>query len=166
VHAKLIRAAARVHLTSGLPIAIHTGDGTAALAEARILREEGVAPAALIWVHAQNGSSATQVEMAKLGAWVSLDGFNALQRDRYTKYLTDLKREKLLGRVLLSHDHFWSVENGGMLKRHSGAAETAYESIFVDLLPHLRTNGFSEDEIRQLTVQNPGEAFVIRVRRL
>ena len=106
VHTKLVRAAARVHHASGLPIAIHTGDGIAALDEVRCLREEAVTPAALIWVHAQNDLGPTHIEMAKLGAWVSLDGFNAKNRDRYTKFLTDLKREKLLGRV-------WGQPNKG-----------------------------------------------------
>lgn len=168
LHTKLVRAAARVHRASGLSIAIHTGDGIAALDEARILREEGVGTSALIWVHAQNGPAATHIEMAKLGGWVSLDGCSAQNRDRYTKFLAELKREQLLGRVLLSHDHFWSVEGEGgrgSLKLHSGGAMTAYESIFTDLLPHLRANGFSEEDIRQLTVRNPAEAFTIRVRK-
>src|SRR4030095_8284180 len=70
LHAKLLRAAARVHLASGFSIAVHTGDGLAAMDEVRILREEGVAPAALIWVHAQNDPGPTHLEMARLGAWV------------------------------------------------------------------------------------------------
>ena len=51
---KLIRAAARTHLKTGLTIACHTGDGAAAMEEMEILREEGVDPSAWIWVHAQN----------------------------------------------------------------------------------------------------------------
>lgn len=110
-HVKLVRAAARVHLESGLSIAIHTGDGDAALDEVRVLKEEGVAPGALIWVHAQN-DPARHIEMAKRGAWVSLDGYNASEknRERYRRFLMTLRNEKLLDQVLLSHDHFWSVE--------------------------------------------------------
>ena len=171
VHAKLVRAAARVHAQSGLAIAVHTGDGEAALDEVRIIREEGVAPAALIWVHAQNDPGPKQIEAAKLGAWVSLDGYSASEksRARYKKLLIELKKEKLLGRVLLSHDHFWSVEGEGgrgSLKIHSGGATDAYESIFTHLLPDLRAAGFDENDIRQLTVKNPAEAFTIRVRRV
>jgi phosphotriesterase-related protein len=80
----------------------------------------------------------------------------------------DLKKERLLGRVLLSHDHFWSVEGEGgrgSLKIHSGGATNAYESIFTDLLPDLRAASFDENEIRQLTIRNPAEAFTIRVRK-
>ncbi len=170
VHAKLVRAAAKVHLRSGLTIAIHTGDGEAALDEVRILREEGIGPAALIWVHAQNDPGPRQIEAAKAGAWVSLDGYSASEktRERYKNFLLALKKEKLLGRVLLSHDHFWSVEGEGgrgSLKLHSGGAANAFESIFTHLLPVLRQSGFDEDEIRQVTIRNPAEAFTIRVRK-
>jgi predicted metal-dependent phosphotriesterase family hydrolase len=170
LHVKLIRAAAWVHLQTGLTIAIHTGDGVAALDEIRVLKEEGVAPSALIWVHAQSDSGPRQIEAAKLGAWVSLDGYSASERnrERYKKFLADLKKEKLLGRVLLSHDHFWSVEGEGgrgSLKIHSGGATNAYEAVFTHLLPDLRQAGFSDAEIQQLTVRNPGEAFTIRLRK-
>jgi phosphotriesterase-related protein len=170
LHAKLVRAAAQVHLQTGLVIAIHTGDGEAALDEVRILREEGVAPSRLIWVHAQNDPGPKQITAAKLGAWVSLDGYSASEksRERYKQFLIALKQERLLGRVLLSHDHFWSVEGEGgrgSLKLHSGGAANADASIFTDLLPDLRAASFDENEIRQLTIGNPAEAFTIRVRR-
>jgi predicted metal-dependent phosphotriesterase family hydrolase len=168
VHAKLLRAAARVHLQTGLTIAIHTGDGEAALDELRILKEEGIAASALIWVHAQNDPGEIQLEAAKRGAWVSLDGFGEKHRERYKNFLAALRAEKLLNRVLLSHDHFWSVEGQekrGALKLHSGGAPTAFESIFTHLLPDLRSAGFTDTDIRQLTVKNPAEAFTIRVRR-
>lgn len=171
LHVKLVRAAARAHLQSGLTIAIHTGDGVAALDEVRILREEGVAPSALIWVHAQNDSGAKQIEAARLGAWVSLDGYSssAKNRERYAQFLAALRRERLLGRVLVSHDHFWSVEGKGgrgSLKLHSGGAADAFGSIFTHLLPDLRAMGFDESDLRQLTVGNPAEAFAIRVRKV
>jgi phosphotriesterase-related protein len=170
VHAKLVRSAAQVHLQSGLTVAIHTGNGEAALDEIRILREEGVAASALIWVHAQNDSGPTQIEAAKLGAWVSLDGYSASEKssERYKSFLLALKKEKLLGRVLLSHDHFWSVEGEGgrgSLKIHSGGAANAFEAIFNQLLPDLRQAGFDENDIRKLTVKNPAEAFTIGVRK-
>jgi len=168
-HVKLVRAAAGAHLESGLSIAIHTGDGEAALDELRVLKEEGVAPGALIWVHAQNDPG-RHIEMAKRGAWVSLDGYSASEknRERYKKFLMALRDEKLLGQALLSHDHFWSVEGEGgrgSLKLHSGGAANAYESIFTHLLPDLRDAGFSESNIQQLMVKNPAEAFTIRVRK-
>jgi phosphotriesterase-related protein len=168
LHVKLVRAAARAHLQSGLTIAIHTGDGEAALDELRILKEEGIAPNALIWVHAQNDSGSIQIEAAERGAWVSLDGFSEKNRERYKNWLVAFREKKLLHRVLLSHDHFRSVEGTGercTLKLHSGGASTAFETIFTHLLPDLRDAGFRQDEVDQLMIKNPAEAFTIRVRK-
>lgn len=166
LHTKLVRAAARVHLQSGLAIAIHTGDGAAALDELRILSEEKVNAAALIWVHAQN-DPAVHAEVARRGAWVSLDGVNDKNWERYKEFLTTLKAQNLLGRVLLSHDHFWSVEGEGTvsLKLRAGGSTNAFQTVFTRLLPGLRDAGFAESEINQLLVKNPAEAFALRLRR-
>jgi phosphotriesterase-related protein len=166
LHVKLVRAAARAHLRSGLAIAIHTGDGEAALDELRVLKEEGVAPSALIWVHAQNDGGKIQIEAAQRGAWVSLDGFNSKRRDRYFEWLSAFRKNQLLHRVLLSHDHFWSVESAGdkiTLKLHSGG-EAPFQSVWTSLVPALRENGFTQEQIDQLTIKNPAEAFTIRTR--
>ena len=166
LHAKLVRAAARVHLKTGLTIAIHTGDGEAALDELRVLKEEGVAPGALVWVHAQNDDGKMQLEAARRGAWVSLDGFSAKRRDRYVEFLSAFRKSDVLGRVLLSHDHFWSVEAADgkiTLKLHSGN-EPPFQSVWTTLVPALKEHGFTQAEIDQLTIRNPAEAFTIRRR--
>lgn len=168
VHAKLLRAAARVHLASGLTIAVHTGDGEAALDEIRILGEEGVSAKGLIWVHAQNGSAETQVEAAKQGAWISFDGCNGKNYSRYVEMLSRFRKESLLDRVLVSHDHFWSVEGEGergKLKLSAGGDAVPFQSIFTKLLPELRRNGFDDVEIDRLVVKNPAAAFTARVRK-
>ena len=75
VNHKLIQAAARCHLKTGLTIASHTGDGTAAMEQLEVLEREGVSPNAWIWVHAQNElNTGFHKAAAKAGAWVELDG--------------------------------------------------------------------------------------------
>ncbi|RYZ95748.1 MAG: phosphotriesterase, partial [Sphingobacteriaceae bacterium] len=54
VQIKLLKAAANTHLKSGLKIAIHTGNDSAAVEYTQLMIKEGVSPSALIWVHAQN----------------------------------------------------------------------------------------------------------------
>jgi Predicted metal-dependent hydrolase with the TIM-barrel fold len=51
---KLIQAAGITHLSTGLTIAVHSGNGDAAFEQLEILKELGVSPTARIWVHAQN----------------------------------------------------------------------------------------------------------------
>ncbi len=167
LHVKLVRAAARLHLQSGLTLAIHTGDGVAALDELRILREEGVASRALIWVHAQNDPT-NHLEVARRGGWVSLDGYSPSEknRERYKQFLLALRKDNLLDRALVSHDHFWSVEGTGQrgsLKLANGAPDP-FAPVFTQLVPDLQKSGFTDAEIHLLLVTNPAKAFTIQKR--
>lgn len=170
VHVKLLQAACRVHRETGLTIAVHTGDGAAARDEVRILAAEKVAPSALVWVHAQNDAGPVQLELARLGVWVSLDGYSVAHRnpERYVNLLGSLKREGLLGRVLVSHDDGWAVEGeaaqGSGLKLFGNGNPEPYRSLFERLEPDLRGAGFTEADWRTLTVTNPAAAFGIRRR--
>ncbi len=170
LHEKLVRAAARVHRESGLTICIHTGDGEAALDELRILGEEKVSPAALVWVHAQNDAGLIQIEVAKRGGWVSLDGYSLATRnpERYRNMLVALKEAGCLSRVLISHDDGWAVEGDEAqstgLKLFGNGNPEPYTSIFTRLLPDLRAAGLADVEINQLTRLNPAQAFAVRTR--
>lgn len=170
VDAKLVRAAAQVHRKTGLTIAIHTGDGAAAMDEVRLLRDEGVAPGALIWVHAMNDPGPVQIEAAKLGVWISLDGYSLSPPNvlRFPRFLLAHRAAGTLGRVLLSHDDGWAVAEApgapAALSPFGNGNRVPYESLFTQLLPDLRKNGFGEDEFRQLLVVNPREALTIRRR--
>jgi predicted metal-dependent phosphotriesterase family hydrolase len=171
LHAKLLRAGARAHLATGLTIAVHSGNGEAALDELRILDEEDVAPDALVWVHAQNGTPEQYEEVARRGAWVSLDGFSiaAGRTAKYVEVLARLRAARLLGRVLISHDDGWSVDgeapSGAGLTLFGNGNKAPYSSIFTDLLPELERRGFETSDIEQFLVSNPRDAFTVRVRR-
>ncbi|MFN0068623.1 MAG: phosphotriesterase [Limisphaerales bacterium] len=170
LHAKLLRAAGRVHRESGLTVAVHTGDGEAARDEVRILGGMGIAPVALIWVHAQNDPGPIQIELARRGAWISLDGYSLATRnpERYRNMLLAHQEAGTLGRVLISHDDGWAVEgeaaSGATLKPFGNGNPGPYSSISERLLPDLRAAGFTGDEIRQLTVLNPAQALSVTVR--
>lgn len=172
LHAKLVRAGARLHRQTGLTIAVHTGDGAAARDEVRVLREEAVAPEALIWVHAQNDSGPIQLELARAGVWISLDGFSAATgvRDRYIEALQRFRAERLLHRVLLSHDDGWAVEGAGPrgtgLKLFGNGNAAPYRSLFTELFPALASQGFTSADLRLLTIANPRRAFTISRRLL
>jgi phosphotriesterase-related protein len=167
LHEKLVRAAARMHRTSDLTICIHTGDGVAALDEFRILADEGIRPDAFVWVHAQNDSGPVQIDLAKRGAWVSLDGYNlgVGTPERYRDWLVALREAGCLNRVLVSHDDGWAVEGDQErstgLKLFGNGNPDPYTSIFTRLLPDLSAAGFSQSELDQLTIRNPAEALAI-----
>lgn len=160
VDAALARAAARTHLKTGLTIASHTGPAVPAFEQIEVLKSEGVHPSAWIWVHAQaEGDTDAHVEAAREGAWVEFDGLRPDTVDRHVELVQNMKRHRLLGRVLVSQDAGWySVGEPG------GGDFRGFTTLFDLFLPALRLGGFSEEEIQLLTVGNPASAFWIRAR--
>lgn len=158
VDQKLVRAAARTHLATGLTILSHTGPAIPAFEQLAVLEEEGVDPSAWVWTHAQNEKDETTLlRAADSGAWVALDGVRPSQVDDYVSRLLAFRSRGLLGRVLLSHDAGWYSPG-----EPEGGRFQPYDTLFSDLLPALRKAGFAEVEIRQLTQVNPSRAFAIR----
>ncbi|MBN1580196.1 MAG: phosphotriesterase [Anaerolineae bacterium] len=154
---KLIVAAARTHARTGLTIQTHTGDNWDAVqAIPHILSMEQVHPSAWIWIHAHNVQDAGQVtQVAEQGAWISFDGLNPDSAPHILHLVQTMRRAGYLNKVLLSHDG----------DSYYGDGECRpYHFLFSDFIPTLRENGFSDQEIRQLTVDNPRRAFTVAVR--
>ena len=161
---KLIRAAARTHLATGLTIAAHTGVEEGAFGEIEILREEGVALDAWIWVHANAVADREKlVKPAKDGAWIEFDGLSEEESSirLHCDLILFMREKKLLHRVLVSHDGdaYQADKPGGGIPR-------PYTVLQEKLIPLLRSEGMLEQEIMMLTVVNPRKAFAIDVRKL
>jgi phosphotriesterase-related protein len=161
LHRRLIRAAAYTHLATGLVIASHTGLAIPAFEQIGILCEEGVSPEAFSWVHAQNEKdSSSHFLAARSGAWISFDGLSDDNTMDYVKMIRNMKDNDLLDHVLISHDAGWyrpDQEDGGEFR--------GFTSLFKNLIPALKADGFSQAEINQLLVENPARAFTIGVRK-
>ncbi len=162
MHRKLVKAAALTHLASGLVIASHTGPETTIFEQKEILADAGVAPNALIWTHAQRGTRESHIEAARTGIWVSLDNVtdNEDNIKNYVQMLQNLKKNDLLDKVLLSHDAGW-YDVGNIF----GTGFRPYTSIFTKLIPALKESGFTEEDIHQLMVENPKQAYTVRIRK-
>ena len=167
MHAKIVKAAAITHKATGLTIVSHTGTDGPAFAQLEILKSEGVSPEAFVWTHAQDGTFGGYIEAAKQGAWISLDNVNKNNPgkpggvDWYVALLTKLKRENVLHKILISHDAGWydpGQENGGDYRRHT--------DIFEYLIPALKANGFSQEDIDLLLIKNPQMAYAVNIRKI
>ncbi|RDB03752.1 phosphotriesterase family protein [Runella aurantiaca] len=161
LHRKLVRAASLTHLRTGLTVCSHTGPALAAFEEMEELQRMGVHPSAFVWVHAQGESNKNlYTKAAQLGAWVSLDGMGWGDFENYASWIDLLKSNRLLHRVLISHDAGWykpGETNGGNF--------VGFTAIFEKVFPILRQKGFTQDDFDQLLIRNPAEAFQIRVRK-
>ena len=159
---KLVEAGALCHIETGLTVAVHTGNGKAALAVLSTLRALGVAPEAYVWVHAHlEADRPTHDWAARQGAWVEFDGVGWGPLDAHVDAVVDMARRGLLGRVLVSQDAGWyhvGEPGGGTYRPHT--------VLFDEFVPALRARGITEDEIDTLLVSNPARAFAVGVRRL
>jgi phosphotriesterase-related protein len=155
VDAKLVRAAAIAHKATGLPIAVHTGNGVAALAEIEILANAGVPLSSFIWVHAQSEKDgALHAQAAARGAWVEFDGIAPASVARHVDLVLAMKKAGRLDRVLVSHDAGWyrvGEPNGGEFR--------AFDTLFAAFVPAVKAAGLTQAEVDQLLIDNPRRAL-------
>jgi phosphotriesterase-related protein len=87
----------------------------------------------------------------------SLDGVKDSNNSENIEKLEHFKDFGLLNRVFLSHDgnSFPTIH-----------AIRPFDAIQKHLIPQMLNQGFTKEEITQLIVKNPQEAFAIKIRTL
>ena len=171
IDAKLVRAAAFTHLETGLLVQVHTsGNPLSAQQQMVIFKNEGVSPAAWVWVHAHNMKQTKPLlEAAGEGAWISLDGMGTADLSNgkaeaspvlqnHLQKLKAFKERNMLSHVLLSHDG----DSYPVYMDH----KRPYNILFNNFIPMLRQKGFSDEEINQLVVTNPAKAFSTKIQTI
>jgi len=161
---KLIAAACLTHLETGLTIMSFTGPAQAAMDQLTILKKYGIDPSAFIWSHAMEEPKSKKIlAIAQMGAWVALDGIqnDMLSQIQIERLLQNLKSTRQLNRILLSQDAGWyqpGKPNGGEFR--------PYSDLFSSFSLLLMSEGFTREELDQMIVKNPAEAFGVRVRKI
>ena len=162
IDAKLVRAAARTHLETGLTIATHTGGSPEAVSgQLSILAEEGVSPSAWIWVHANKTEPFHDLlPAAEAGGWIEFDGIRSDEGEAlHFDLVTFMKEKGFLDQVLISHDAGWY-----RVGEPDGGKFVGFARIFQSFLSRLRNAGWNKTEIDQLVTVNPAKAFSVCVR--
>ncbi|HZK95334.1 MAG TPA: phosphotriesterase [Prolixibacteraceae bacterium] len=164
VDKKLVAAACLIHLETGLTIMSHTGLASAALTQLQILKQYGVDPSAFIWAHANvETTKENTLAISQMGCWVAFDGIhdNMVAISWYEKLLQFMKSTRQLNHVLLSHDAGWYQPG-----KPQGGEFRPYTTLFNTLIPYIMHEGFTKEEVDQIIVKNPAEAFAVRVRKI
>lgn len=167
---KVLRGAARAQSNTGIPLEVHLpGWERHAGRVLDIVGEEGANLSNTILCH-MNPSGEDfeyQAELAQRGAWLEYDmiGMDFYYADQKAQSPSDqqngralkrLKEAGLLGQILLSQDVFVKIQ----LTRYGG---TGYAHILDYFAPRLeRHHGFTEEDTRQLLVENPKQVFAGR----
>ena len=165
----VLRAAARTQKATGVPISTHTwSPDRVGEAQVRILEEEGVD---LDRVYIGHSNDDTDLEyllgLLNRGVWLGLDRYpggqtagtpNWEQRTEIAKALMDAG---FTHRIMLSHDYSVPKARHGaeVQEARRRANPDAYNFIPRYVLPRLKELGASDEEIRQITVENPRRFF-------
>ena len=165
----VLRAAARTQKATGAPISTHTwSPERIGEQQVRILEEEGVD---LNRVYIGHSNDDTDMEyllgLLNKGVWLGLDRYpgglvagtpNWEQRTEVAKRLMDAG---FTNRIMLSHDYSVPKARHGaeVQEQRRRANPDQYNFIGRYVLPRLQELGASQEEIRQITVDNPRRFF-------
>ena len=155
---RVFRAAGRAHRRTGCPVMTHTTHfGELAIEQLDLLAEEGVDGSRVIVSHlGDRHGIRTLLPIAARGAWLNIDNLGFVggyaPLDSRADNVAALVGEGLVGQVMLANDLCLLDQ----LEAHGGCG---YANVMTRFLPLLRERGLSEEQIRQMLVENPARAF-------
>jgi phosphotriesterase-related protein len=165
----VLRAAARAHLHTGIPISTHTwSPERVGEQQVRILEEEGVELSRVYIGHSNDDTDLDYLlGLLGKGVWLGLDRYpggrvpGTPQWEQRTEIAKKLIDAGYCRRIMLSHDY--SVPKA----RHGAEAQEerrranpdGYNFIPRKVLPKLKELGASDADIRQIMEENPRQFF-------
>ncbi len=160
---KVLRAVARAHRRTGVPISTHTHAASEqGLNQQRIFTEEGVDLRRAVIGH--SGDTEDLVYLEKLmsaGSYIGMDRFGLHQfmtTERRVATIAKLCERGYAGQIVLSHDAScyidWFPE-----EMRSQFPDYNFLHISDVAVPSLRAAGVPDEQIRLMTVENPRRIF-------
>lgn len=155
---KILRAAARTSLRTGLPIQSHTILPATVREAAEVLKEEGLPFDHFIWTHSDcERDVAAMVEMGRRGMWLQIDSIGFFPQEEHVQILKTLIKAGLLEQLLLSQDRGWYV-----VGKDKGKYVNPYHPILTEFIPLCQRRGLTDAEIEQMLVKNPARVLCIK----
>jgi phosphotriesterase-related protein len=155
-----LKAAVKASQRTGAVIGSHTIGGTVAKKEMDVLEEAGLDPHRFIWIHAQSEPDVSVLEeAARRGAYVELDSVGAPYHPQLEllEVTGALIHAGHIDHLLLSHDAGWynPADPAGM----PDSGYRGYTALMQEFLPALRQRGITDEQLEQITMTNPSQAF-------
>lgn len=164
---RILRACARTHRETGVPITVHTNSWIGAGRLARdLFREENVDLTKVVIGHAGDSNDLDYLkELADDGCLLGMDRFGLdiyNPTDQRVATIVSLVEQGYAERMVLSHDASCYIDY------FPGEAQAAFQQvqphwnfkhISEDVLPMLRERGVSDEQITTMLVDNPRRYF-------
>jgi phosphotriesterase-related protein len=155
LEARILRAAARASLRTNAVIGSHTIRGRVVMDQLDILAAEGCPAGRFISIHTQEEKDfGLHKGLVERGAWIEYDHVGRAPDDVLVAMITRALEAGLGHNLLLSHDLGWYDP-----AQPGGGAPNPYTHLVGSLLPALAAAGLDQPTLRQLTHDNPFEAF-------
>jgi predicted metal-dependent phosphotriesterase family hydrolase len=155
---RVLRAAARAHKQTGAAVSTHAVYAPIGLEQLDILVEDGVDPRRVIIGHCDTYLRLDYHEaILRRGAYVQYDTFgkkSLYPDDRRVACLVELLRRGHASQIMLSSD----VCRRSELHAYGGHG---YDHVPTNILPALRKQGVSDEQIHTMTVDNPARVLNI-----
>jgi phosphotriesterase-related protein len=161
---RVLRAVAGAHQQTGAPIMVHTHPGTKrGLEVAALLRELGVQLSRVQLAHSGDTTDVDHlVELADLGFQLGMDRFGldtVLATPERLATVVELCRRGYAGSMVLSHDAACYLDWADPAGVARFLPNWHYRYIHEAVLPSLREQGVTEEQITTMLVDNPRRFF-------
>ena len=156
---KLLRAAARTSLATGLPIECHIGSSKSAIKAVEIIEGDKLPYNKYIWLHIDwSNDYSTVYKLAKKGIWVEIDAISAFPEpyEIQVNLLEKLVKDNLIDHTLLSQDA--GCYEIGEVK---DSKLRSYNNIFTKFIPICKSRGISETVFNKILIENPAKILNI-----
>ncbi|MCH8066655.1 MAG: phosphotriesterase [Chloroflexi bacterium] len=161
---KVLRAVARAHRSTGVPISTHTHPGTKrGLEQQRVFKEEGVDLGRVVIGHSGDSEDIDYLRaLIDAGSYIGMDRFGLdqlLPTDKRVAIIARLCELGHAGRMVLSHDANCYIDWFPMELIRNSVPNWHFRHISEDVLPALREAGVTDEQIRAMTTENPRRIF-------
>jgi phosphotriesterase-related protein len=160
---RVLRAVAKVHRETGVPIPTHTHTGTKrGLDQQRIFKEEGVDLSRVIIGHSGDTDDYGYLEeLIESGSFLGMDrfGLETVSLEKRVEIVAELCSRGYADRMVLSHDTSCFSDLSDPKRRKEIYPNWRWTHIPQDVLPALRERGVTDERIDQMLLHNPRRIF-------
>ncbi len=161
---KTLQVAARLHRATGVPISTHTNvEHRTGLAQQDVFAEEGVDLTRVVIGHTGDSEDIDYIEaILKRGSFIGMDRFGLnqmLSMEKRVSVIAQLCARGYADRMVLAHDACCRIDwfPDGMMQQM--APQWNFRHIPDDVIPALRAEGVTEEQVRMMTDDNPRRVF-------
>ena len=161
---KVLRAVARAHRRTGVPISTHTHAASEqGLRQQDIFEQEGVDLGRVIIGHSGDSEDIAYLEkLIGRGSYIGMDRFGIdtmLPTEKRVATIAKLCERGHAGKMVLSHDASCHIDWFDPALVKQAVPRWNFLHIPDDVVPALRAAGVSDADVRTMTVENPRRIF-------